>query len=43
MITLIADVASTYVNIRTLEERVRVANTEHGDAEGKSAHRLRTV
>jgi len=26
MITLIADVASTYVNIRTLEERVRVAN-----------------
>ncbi len=27
MITLIADVASTYVNIRTLEERVRVANT----------------
>ncbi len=27
MVTLIADVASTYVNIRTLEERVRVANT----------------
>ncbi|HEX5399599.1 MAG TPA: efflux transporter outer membrane subunit [Verrucomicrobiae bacterium] len=26
MITLIADVASTYVNIRTLEERIRVAN-----------------
>ena len=27
MITLIADVASTYVNIRTLEERVLVANS----------------
>ena len=26
MVTLIADVASTYVNIRTLEERIRVVN-----------------
>ena len=38
LVTLIADVASTYVNIRTAEERIRVAQ-ENAESQ-KESHRV---
>jgi NodT family efflux transporter outer membrane factor (OMF) lipoprotein len=41
LVTLIADVATSYVNIRTLEERIRVA--EQNAQTQRESHRLATV
>ena len=43
LVTLIADVASTYVNIRTLEERLRVAHRNLVAPAGEPAHRHRAI
>ena len=43
LVTVIADVASSYVNIRTAEERLRVADAQRRDPAGEPARRLGPV